>query len=161
MTPYTSHQNDVAEKINWILINKIKIMLTQSKLSRKYWSETVLITNYFYNWIFYSVINFIISFETKFGKISDLNNIYVWKSSVWKKFFNTTKLTFQTEKHYLINYGSNQWKLLNLFNECTWWTRDNQIVEFPAETYENLIEKLIFHLMKNHFHYSAHYSIKF
>ena len=36
LTPYIPQQNDVAERINRILIKKIKIMLTQSKLSRKY-----------------------------------------------------------------------------------------------------------------------------
>ena len=94
-------------------------MLTQSKLSRKYWSEAVLATNYFYNWTSHSVINFTTPFEVKFGKIPDLNNIYIWRSSVWKKLPNTTKLAFQVEKHYLINYDSNQWKLLDLSNELT------------------------------------------
>ena len=144
MTSYISQQNDVAKRINWILIDKVKIMLTQSKLSRKYWNKTVLITYYFYNKTLHSTINFIILFEIKFDKISNLNNIYVWKSSVWKKFFNIIKLTFQIKKHYLIGYDSNQWKLLNLFNEHTCWARDIQIVESPDETYENLIEKLIF-----------------
>ena len=77
MTPYISQQNDVAERINQTLINKIKTMLTQSKLSRKYWGETVLAADYFYNRTLHSVINFTTSFKTKFGKTPDLNNIYV------------------------------------------------------------------------------------
>ena len=108
LTSYIPHQNDVTEKINQILINKIKIMLTQSKLPRKYWNETVLITNYFYNWIFHWIISFIIPFEIKFNKTPDLNNHYIWKSSVWKKFPNIIKLTFWAEKHYLIDYDFNQ-----------------------------------------------------
>ena len=79
---YTSQQNDAAERINQTLINKVRIMLTQSKLPRKYWGEAVLIADYFYNKTFHSTINFTTSFEVKFGKIPDLNNIYVWKSSV-------------------------------------------------------------------------------
>ena len=94
---YTSQQNDAAERINRTLINKVKTMLTQSKLPRKYWNEAVLTASYFYNWISHLAINFTTPFETKFGKISDLNNIYVWESSVWKKFFNITKLTSQAE----------------------------------------------------------------
>ena len=34
--------------------------------------------------------------------------------------------------------------MLDLFNERTCWARDIQIVESPIETYENLIEELIF-----------------
>ena len=107
-TPYTPQQNGVAERINRILINKVRAMLTQSKLSRKYWSEAVLAADYFYNRTPHSTINFTISFEIKFGKTPDLSNIYVWGSSVWKKLFNIIKLTFQAEKHYLIDYDFNQ-----------------------------------------------------
>ena len=141
---YIFQQTDAAKRIHWILINKIRIMLTQSKLPRKYWDEAVLIANYFYNRILHSTINFITSFEIKFGKTPDLNNVYVWRSPIWKKFPNITKLTPQIEKHYLIGYYFNQWKLLNLFNERTCWTRDIWVVESPAETYENLTEELSF-----------------
>ena len=143
-TPYIPQQNDVAERINQILINKIRAMLTRSKLSRKYWDEAILIANYFYNRTPHSAINFTTSFETKFGKTPNLNNIYIWKSSVWKKFPNIIKLAFQIKKHYLINYDFNQWKLLDLFNERTCWARDIWVVESPDETYEDLTEELIF-----------------
>ena len=55
-------------------------------------------------------------------------------------------MAFRAEKHYLIGYGSNQWKLLDLSNGRTCWARDIWIVESPAatETYEDLTEELIF-----------------
>ena len=55
-------------------------------------------------------------------------------------------MTPQAEKHYLIGYGFNQWKLLNLSNGRTCWARDIRVMESPAatETYEDLTEELIF-----------------
>ena len=106
--PYTPQQNGAAERINRTLINKVRAMLTQSKLPRKYWGEAVLAAGYLYNRTPHSAINFTTPFEAKFGKTPDLSNIYVWGSPVWKKLPNTTKLAPRAEKHYLIGYGSNQ-----------------------------------------------------
>ena len=53
-------------------------------------------------------------------------------------------MAFRVEKHYLIDYDFNQWKLLNLFNERTDWACDIRVVESPVESYEDLTEELIF-----------------
>ena len=53
-------------------------------------------------------------------------------------------MTSQAEKHYLIGYDSNQWKLLDFSNGRTCWARDIRVVESLDETYEDLTEELIF-----------------
>ena len=104
-------------------------MLIQTKLPDKFWKEAVLATSYLYNRTFYSALDFKSFYEKRYGDISDLNNIYVWRSSVWKKISKGKKLNSRVEKHYIINYDSNQWKLLDPAKSTITWARDIRVVE--------------------------------
>ena len=76
-------------------------MLIQTKLSNKFWKKAVLTANYLYNKTFHSVLDFKSFYEKRYENTSNLNNIYVWKSSVWKKISKDKKLNNCHDRVYL------------------------------------------------------------
>ena len=104
-------------------------MLIQTKLPNKFWKKAVLAANYLYNRTSHSALDFKSSYERRYGDTPDLSNIYVWGSPVWKKIPKGKKLNSRAEKHYIIGYGSNQWKLLDPAKSTVTWARDIRVVE--------------------------------
>ena len=89
----------------------------------------MLTTNYLYNRTFYLILDFKSFYEKRYGNTPDLNNIYVWRSPGWKKIPKNKKLNNRAEKHYIIGYDFNQWKLLDPTKSKITWTRDIRVVE--------------------------------
>ena len=44
--PYTSKQNDVAERFNRVLMERVRAMLLDAKLAEEFWAEAALTSNY-------------------------------------------------------------------------------------------------------------------
>jgi hypothetical protein len=75
--PYSSEQNGFGERINRTLLNKVKTLLIQSNLAKKYWGEAITASVYLYNRTPHSAIDYKTPYELKYGKKSDLNNIKI------------------------------------------------------------------------------------
>jgi transposase InsO family protein len=74
---YSSKQNGSDERINKTLLNKIKALLIQSNLAKKYWGEAITASVYLYNKTSHSAINYKTPYELKHSKKPDLNNIKI------------------------------------------------------------------------------------
>ena len=145
--PYTKEQNGSAERINRTLFNKVRALLFNSNLAKKYWGEALMASVYLYNRTPNSSINYKTPYELRYNKKPDISNIKTWGSLVFKKdpIELISKLDSRASPYYLIGYGSNQYKLLNPSTSKTIWARDVKIIEnkFYRDTIEeeDLVEE--------------------
>lgn len=80
--PYNPQSNGRAERLNGVLISTATSLLEDSKLSRKYWEDTINVASYIYNKIPQSAINNNIPYEKLYKKKVNLNNVKVFGCKV-------------------------------------------------------------------------------
>jgi len=79
---YMSIQNDVAERIIWIMKNSVHIMIKETHLSIEFWVQTVQTDAYLHNW---TATDFLINSKQTISEkaFTDvklfINYIYVWR----------------------------------------------------------------------------------
>ena len=129
--PYSPEQNGSSERINRTLLNKVRALLIQSNLAKKYWGEAITAAVYLYNRTPHSAIDYKTPYELKYGKKPDLKNIKIWGSLAYKREPTEliSKLDSRAKPYYLVGYGSNQYKLLNPETSKIIWARDLKILE--------------------------------
>lgn len=130
-SPYSHEQNGGAERINRTLFNKVRALLIASNLPKFLWGEALLATVYIYNRTPNSSIDYKTPYELKTGTKPDISNIRTWGSLTYKKEPKEllSKLDNRASPYYLIGYGSNQYKLLDISNYTTVYARDVKILE--------------------------------
>lgn len=130
-SPYSHEQNGGAERINRTLFNKVRALLIASNLPKFLWGEALLATVYIYNRTPNSSIDYKTPYELKNGIKPDISNIRTWGSLTYKKEPKEllSKLDNRASPYYLIGYGSNQYKLLDVSNYTAVYARDVKILE--------------------------------
>ncbi len=131
--PYAHKQAGAAERINLTLLNKIRALLFIAKLSIKFWAEALNAVVYLYNRTPHASLNYKYPYEMKYGKKPNLENIKIWGSIAYNRINNAKKLNKRAKSYILIDYNSNQYKLLDLITRRVVWSRDVIILEgiFP------------------------------
>ena len=129
--PYTPEQKGAGERINRTLFNKVRALLTGSNLALKYWNEALLSAVHLYNRTPHSSYAFRTPYEVRFNKKPNLGHIKTWGSLVYKKEPKELigKLDPRATAHYLIGYGSNQYRLLDPKTSKITNARDVYILE--------------------------------
>jgi hypothetical protein len=144
--PYSPDQNGIAERINRTLFNKVRALLIQANLAKKYWGEALLSAVYLYNRTPNSSINYKTPYELKYKKKPDISSLKKWGSLCYKREDSSliSKLDSRATPYYIIGYGSNQYKLLNPSTNRILWARDVAIIEgiYWKSDIENHIELL-------------------
>ena len=75
---YTPQQNDVAERMNKTLVDKIRCMLVSSRLPKMFWYETLMIACYIVNQTPFTAIDLKTPNEIWFGKPNSYSNMRVF-----------------------------------------------------------------------------------
>lgn len=75
--PYSSQENGVAEKLNRTLMDKVRVMLSESNLEDKWWGEAILTANYVRNRTVTKKTGKT-PFELFFGRKPDVKNLRVF-----------------------------------------------------------------------------------
>ena len=110
--PFTTEQhqqNEAAEVLNWITMNKLHITLLSTDIDKRWWSEVLRVINYLCNCSPSSVINKT-PFEVWHNRKSDLSNICNIESVAYtlKVERKRKKLTdIKTEKCVLLDFEGN------------------------------------------------------
>ena len=130
--PFNPEPKGGAERINRTLFNKIRALLFEAKLPRKYWAEALLSAVYLYNRTPHSSIDFCTLYEAKYGTKPNLANIKIWGSLTYKKepkeFIN--KLDSRAKPYYLVGYTSNNlYRLLDPKSTKVTLARDVKVIE--------------------------------
>lgn len=78
-------------------------------------------------------LDFKSSYKVKYNKKSNLNNIKIWRSITYNKIDNVKKLDKRVKSYILIDYDSNEYKLLDLKTKRVVWSRNIVVLEeiFP------------------------------
>ena len=129
--PYAHEQNGQVERPNRTLLNKIRALLFSANAPKSYWGEAALAAVYLYNRTPHSSRSFITPFEKRFSEIPDLSLIRVWGSTAYTKNYSAKKLDEKCKKVILVNFGENQYKLLDPETNKTFWSRDVTVFEKP------------------------------
>ena len=138
--PYAHEQNGIAEVFNRTILNKVRAMLLQAKLSHRYWGEALMATVYIYNRTPHSALEgFITPYEARHGKPPDILNIKIWGSKAYKRvpLEGLNKLSPRAKLGTLIGYGNNQYRVVDLSTHKATWTRDAYIIEGEYQPYNN------------------------
>lgn len=130
--PHTPEPKGGGERINRTLFDKIRALLIEAGLPRKFWGEALLSSVYLYNRTPNSSLNFVTPYMAKYNKKPDISNIRIWGSLCYKKepkeFLN--KLDSRATPYYLVGYLSNHlYKLLDPKTSRIATARDVQILE--------------------------------
>ena len=72
---YTPKQNGVSERMNRMIVEKVRCMLTEACLEKKFWAEAALMAVYLINRSPNSSINFKLPEEMWSGTKTDLNHL--------------------------------------------------------------------------------------
>lgn len=72
---YTTKQNGVAERLNKTLLDKVRTMLHQARLPKKFWGEAISTAAYLRNRTPPSSLDFKTPYELWFGKAPSYNHI--------------------------------------------------------------------------------------
>lgn len=73
-------------------------------------------------------LNYKSSYEIKYGKKPNLENIKIWDSIAYNRIDNAKKLDKQAKSYILVDYSSNQYKLLDLKTKRVVWSCDDVII---------------------------------
>ena len=128
--PYAYEQAGGAERINLILLDKIRFLLFTAKLSNEFWAEALDASVFIYNRTPHSSLSLITPYEKRFNKKPLLKGIKIWGSIAYSKIEGAKKLSPRAKPNLLIGYSdNNQYKLFNIKNSNTFWARDIEIIE--------------------------------
>ena len=86
---------------------------------------------YLYNRTPHSSRSFITPYQKRYDTTPDLSHVRVWGSAAYTKSYSAKKLDEKCNKCVLVNYGENQYKLLDPETHRTFWSRDVTILEKP------------------------------
>ena len=132
--PYSHEQNGQSERLNRTILDKARCLLFQAQMSKEYWSEAVLAAAYLYNCTPHSAINYSTPYQARFDEKPNIGHIRIFGSLVYSKTSNIKKLDEKSKKGYLVGFGSNQFKILDMSRNKTYWSRDVTVLEgrFPG-----------------------------
>ena len=131
--PYSHKQNRQSERLNRTILDKARCLLFQAQMSKEYWSEAVLAAAHLYNRIPHSAIDYSTPYQARFGKQPNIADIRIFGSLVYSKTPNIKKLDEKSKKGCLVGFRSNQFKILDISRNKTYWSRDVTVLEgrFP------------------------------
>ena len=89
-------------------------------MSKEYWSEAVLVAAYLYNYTPHSVIDYSTPYQARFDEKPNIGHIRIFGSLVYLKTSNIKKLDEKSKKGYLVGFGSNQFKILDISRNKTY-----------------------------------------
>ena len=129
--PYSPEMNGRAERINRTLFNKVRALIIESNLAKKYWGDAILSATYLYNRTPNSTIEYKTPYELKYGYKPSIKNIKIWGSLAYKREPTEliTKLDPRAKPFYIIGYDIGQYKLLDPKTTKVVWARDVAIIE--------------------------------
>jgi hypothetical protein len=113
-------------------MNKVRAVLINSNLPAFLWGEAYSAVVYLYNRTPHTSLNFKTPYELKTTQKPDISNIRVWGSITYRRMPDeliSSKIDPRAKAYYLIGYGSNQYKLLDLELDKVVWSRDVKILE--------------------------------
>jgi hypothetical protein len=146
--PYSHEQNGLVERPNRTLFNKVRALLFQANLAKKYWGEALIASVYLYNRTPHKGIDYKTPYELRYGDKPNIANIAIWGSLAYKKEPKelAKSLSKRAQPYYVIGYGSNQYKLLDPSTTHTMWARDVEIIEGVFWGSENNQNRLLINL---------------
>ena len=124
---YNSHENDIAEHINQILVNKIICILTDSNFSQTFWSELIDTTTYLKNQFLTKHFKSKTSHEILHDVKSNLSHFKIISCSYWTLILKKKhdKLNFKFKKCWLLEYEIfMQFILYDVKNKHVIWSCD-------------------------------------
>ena len=136
--PYTLEQNSVAERFNRTLLNRVRALLVEATLPKKYWGEAAIVATYLYNRTPNSSINYKTPYEMRYNKQPDISHVRTWGSLAYKRIDSNliTKLDPRANRYYIIGYiEPNIYKLLDPTTSKTTIARD--LVIFEQQFYKS------------------------
>ena len=128
---YTPESNGLAERINRTIINKVRCLLYNANLPKELWGEAAITATYLYNRTPHSKLDFKTPYELKYNKRPDISNIKTFGSIAFYKNKNShiKKLDPRANKGILIGFGQNMYKIWDINNKKSIWSRDVVILE--------------------------------
>ena len=100
----------------------MRALLFTAQLSIRFWAEALHAVVYLYNRTSHSALDFKSSYEIKYDKKSNIENIWIWDSIAYNRVENAKKLDKQAKSYILIDYNDNQYKLLNIKTKRVVWS---------------------------------------
>ena len=128
-TPYAYEQNGAAERINWTILERVRYLLFQYRLSTNYQLFIAEAAIYLYNHTWHSTISQT-PFKARFGKKPNITNIQLFGFIAYIKNPKPKKLQERASyRGILIEFGENQYKILNLETDKVYWLYDVNFLE--------------------------------
>lgn len=111
--PYSPQVNGVAERFNQTVLNKARSMITQSKLSKKFWEEAVLTAAYIMNRSQSCIVENKTPYELWLGKKPNVSNMRVFGCICYARIPDSlrTKLDDKGRKCRFVGYTENGFRL--------------------------------------------------
>jgi transposase InsO family protein len=129
--PYAHEQNGQVERPNRTLLNKIRALLFSANAPKNLWAEAAHAAVYLYDRTPHSSRSFITPYQKRYNAVPDLSSVRIWGSVAYTKSYSAKKLDEKCNKCVLVNYGENQYKLLDPETHRTFWSRDVTVLEKP------------------------------
>ena len=117
---YSHEQNGQSERLNRTILDKARCLLFQAQMLKEYWSEVVLVAAYLYNCTPHSAIDYSTPYQARFDEKPNIGHIRIFGSLVYSKTSNIKKLDEKSKKGYLVGFGSNQFKILDMSRNKTY-----------------------------------------
>jgi len=127
--PYTPQQNDLAERINYTLLDKVRAILSESNLFKELWPEVLLSVTYIHNRTPHSFLGYKTPYEARYNTKPSISNIRILGSITYHKEARITKLDSRGTSGILLGFNHNQYRVYNPISKRTICTRDCTILE--------------------------------
>ena len=112
--PYSPDQNDVAERANHTIMERVKAILADSRLSKELWMEIANTVVYLKNRSPTAALDGKTPYEVWYGEKPDLSHLRILGCTAYVEIpkEKRVKLDSHSDKGYLIGYGgTNQWRI--------------------------------------------------
>jgi len=127
---YAPQQNPAVERINRTLAKKLRSLLYQARLPRKYWGEALNMAVYLYNMTPHKSLGLKTLYEAKTGQKPNISHIRIFGSLAYRVTIKPKKLDPRGDAYYLVGYQApNIYRLLDPKRGKITISRDVKIYE--------------------------------
>ncbi len=137
---YVPEQNGETERLNRMLMYKIRFMLNDRKILKNMWDEIIKTIAYFSNRSFHYQLNDKISYEIIKNKKSDLSHLRIIESTTWVHILKKKikKLDDRFWKNLLVDYeNENQYRICDSRIDKIHIVRDVKFDEITSRHYQS------------------------
>uniref|UniRef100_A0A1Y1MQF0 Endonuclease n=2 Tax=Photinus pyralis TaxID=7054 RepID=A0A1Y1MQF0_PHOPY len=129
--PYTPQQNGKAERKNRTLVERARAIIDESGVSKEFWSEAILYSNYVINRGPTDVLDNITPSEIWYGERPDVGNLRIFGSTVYNHVRKEVRDKFDSkvEKCIMLGYVTNGYRLWNVEKGKVVLSRDTKFDE--------------------------------